>query len=236
MNNDTERLNLLIKLGLIPDPNNDIDVEATLYSLAPFTKEQLMQVYMHHKQISPYPLKVCDVFEYVKQLNGTSDAQTESKAALIYERYFKHPKTGFDHVADKRTVYAFKVAFGSLTEYGSRTNFIDGIDKKEFIKAYVNASPNDYKFVGNVIEGRNHRSNDAHPTVVCIGSQEQVGQIARELYGEQAKLVYYQAPQPKVVAQVAYQPLQERVVDEKQRLANIKKLQDVISKMAVRSR
>lgn len=231
-----ERVQLLINLGLITNPDNPIEVEATVMSLACFSKEQLLQAYISHKQASPYPLKVCDVFEYFKKMQGESDAQTESKAALIYERYFKHPKTGFDHVADKRTVYAFKVAFGSLTEYGSRTNFIDGIDKKEFIKAYVNASPNDYKFVGNVIEGRNHKSNDAHPTVVCIGSQEQVGQIARELYGEQAKLVYYQAPQPKVVAQVAYQPLQERVVDEKQRLANIKKLQDVISKMAVRNR
>ncbi len=227
-----KRLELLTKLGLIPDPTNEVDVEATTLSLAGFNDNQLIQAYVDHKQKSPYAMKVCDVFDYFKAKNGNTDAQLESRAALIYERYFKNPKTGFDHVADQRTVYAFKVAFGSLAEYGSRTNFIDGIDKKDFVKAYINATPQDYQYVGNVIEGRNHKSNDSNPTVVCIGSQEQLAPIAKQLYGETAKLMFYQAPQP--VKQVAYQPLQERVADEKQRLANIQKLQDAISRITVR--
>lgn len=227
-----ERIGLLTKLGLIPDPNNEIDIEATTLSLANISDDILLRAYVDHKQKSPYAMKVCDVFNFIKSQSGSTDEQLESRAALIYERYFKNPKTGFDHVADKRTVYAFKVAFGSLAEYGSRTNFIDGIDKKDFVKAYINATPQDYQYVGNVIEGRNHKSNDSNPTVVCIGSQEQLAPIAKQLYGEAAKLMFYQTPQP--VKQVAYQPLQERVVDEKQRLANIQRLQDAISKITVR--
>ena len=176
------RNELLTVMGLI-DPKNPLDAEATMLALQSFTDEQIKAALVWHKQNSPYPMKVCDVVSFWKMKSRQNSEALEQKAALIYERFFKYPKTGYDHVTtDKRAVYAFRVAFGTLAEYGSRTSFIDGIDKRDFVKAYVNALPDDYELAGNVIEGRNHNSNASNPTVVCMDGPAKA--IALRLYGK----------------------------------------------------
>ena len=176
------RNELLTVMGLI-DPKNPLDAEATMLALQSFTDEQIKAALVWHKQNSPYPMTVCDVVSFWKMKSRQNSEALEQKAALIYERFFKYPKTGYDHVTtDKRAVYAFRVAFGTLAEYGSRTSFIDGIDKRDFVKAYVNALPDDYELAGNVIEGRNHNSNASNPTVVCMDGQAKA--IALRLYGK----------------------------------------------------
>lgn len=182
MNQNQERIDLLKSVGLI-DAKDKIDTFITIQALLPYTSEQIIEAAVYHKMKSPYVMKVCDVVNYWNNKTGNTPEVLEQKASLIYEKFFKYPKTGYDHVTtDKRTVYAFRVAFGTLAEYGSRTSFIDGIDKKDFVKAYVNALPDDYELAGNVIEGRNHNSNASNPTVVCMDGQAKA--IALKLYGK----------------------------------------------------
>lgn len=181
MTTQEERFNLLKELEFIVS-DSKLETMANVEILKPFSYEQIMEAFIAHKSSSPYAMKVCDVVEYWKRKAGQTTAQLEQRAAMIYEKFFKYPKTGYDHVADKRTVYAFKVAFGSLIEYGNRTDYIDGVDKKDFIKAYVNARPEDYEHAGNVLEGHNHRCISKDFSVVCIG--ESARQLARQIYGE----------------------------------------------------
>lgn len=176
---------LLKKIGLVTDDMFTTGVNRA--ALQEYTAEQIQEAYIDHVKHSPWAIKVSDIVGYWDKKRGNTDAALEQKAALIYEKFFKYPKTGFDHVADKRTVYAFRVAFGTLTEYGKRTNFIDGIDKKEFIKAYVNAKQQDFELAGNVIEGRNHNYAKDDPSVICIGKQAE--KLAFEIYGKNVRIV-----------------------------------------------
>ena len=217
---DARRFKLLKELGFI-NPDSELDTVANVQVLKPFSNEQITEAFISHKAQSPYPIKVCDVVDYWKKKSGQTDAQLEQRAAMIYERHFKNPKTGYDHVADKRTVYAFRVAFGTLSEYGSRTNFIDAVDKKDFIKAYVNARPEDYEHVGNVIEGRNHRYTDANSTVVCIGEASK--ELAKKIYGagiKDANAIVYKRSQPQLL---------ENQTASKRSPEEAKKIRDLIS-------
>lgn len=223
-----DRTKLLQDVGLITDPNNQVEVYATAMALKGFDSKQIMEAYVYHKQVSPFPMKVCDVVNYWKQKFGMSDAQLESKAALIYDQYFKHPKTGFDHVCDdKRVAYAFRVAFGTLSEFGDHDPKYDALDRKEFIKAYVNATPGDYELCPPVIAGRNHTSL-ANDTVILVGNQDKALGEAKKLYGEQVKISYQK---PKTVTpELGYKPLHARVATEAEQAANVKKLKDILGK------
>lgn len=176
---------LLKEIGLLTDNNFTNVVNKT--ALQEYSTEQIQEAYIDHVKHSPWAVKVSDIVAYWDKKRGNTDAALEQKAALIYEKFFKYPKTGFDHIADKRTVYAFRVAFGTLTEYGRRTNFIDGIDKKEFIKAYVNARQQDFELGSNVIEGSNHNYAKDDPSVICIGKQAE--KLAFEIYGKKVRIV-----------------------------------------------
>lgn len=207
---------LLKKIGLVTD---DVFVSGVnRAALQEYTTEQIQEAYIDHVKHSPWAVKVSDIVTYWDNKRGNTDAALEQKAALIYEKFFKYPKTGFDHVADKRTVYAFRVAFGTLTEYGRRTNFIDGIDKKEFIKAYVNAKPQDFELAGNVIEGRNHNYAADDPSVICIGMQAK--KLAVEIYGKNVRIVNDAKTMPpvKTIANKtanALPPLQAKAIRNK---------------------
>lgn len=188
---------LLKNIGLITADTFTTMVNRS--ALAGYTLGQIQEAYIEHVKRSPYPIKVSDIVTYWDRKYGNTTEALEQRAALIYEKYFKHPKTGYDHVcADKRIVYAFRVAFGTLAEYGSRTNFVEGIDKKDFIKAYVNALPDDYELAGNVIEGRNHNSNASNPTVICMDGQAKA--IALRLYGKAVNIAGISYSNAKAIA------------------------------------
>lgn len=192
-------------------------------ALMEYTAEQIQEAYVEHVKHSPYPIKVSDIVSYWDRKNGNTTEALEQRAALIYEKYFKHPKTGYDHVcADKRIVYAFRVAFGTLAEYGSRTDFIEGIDKKDFVKAYVNARPEDYERAGNVIEGRNHNSNACDPTVVCIGTQAK--SLAVKLYGEKVKFTGLPVQRPQLGFEI-----QKKMLPQLKREENKQKVQNILN-------
>lgn len=197
MNQNQERIDLLKSVGLI-DAKDKIDTFVTIQALLPYTSEQIIEAAVYHKTKSPYVMKVCDVVNYWNNKTGQTPEVLEQKASLIYEKFFKYPKTGFDHVSsDRRAVYAFKVAFGTLTAYGSRSDYIEGIDKKDFVKAYINARPEDYELAGNVIEGRYHYNDSANPTVVCMDSQAK--NIALKLYGNNVNIAGLPAPKAQAI-------------------------------------
>lgn len=228
-----DRTKLLQDVGLLTDPDNQAEVYATAFALKDFDNNQIMEAFVYHKQVSPFPLKVCDVVNYWKQKLGISDIQLESKAALIYDQYFKHPKTGFDHVCDDRRVaYAFRVAFGSLAELGDHDPKYDALDRKEFIKAYVNAEPCNYELCPPVIVGRNHMSQ-ANDTVILIGNQDKALSEAKRLYGEQVKISF--TPAKTASQAIGYKPLHERVASEAEMSANKEKLKNILSNFLGRS-
>ncbi len=211
----------LQRIGLITTDVFTSSINKT--ALMEYTAEQIQEAYVEHVKRSPYPIKVSDIVSYWDRKNGNTTEALEQRAALIYEKYFKHPKTGFDHVtADKRIVYAFKVAFGTLAEYGSRTDFIEGIDKKDFVKAYVNARPEDYERAGNVIEGRNHNSNACDPTVVCIGTQAK--SLAVKLYGEKVKFTGLPVQRPQLGFEI-----QKKMLPQLKREENKQKVQNILN-------
>lgn len=211
----------LQRIGLITTDVFTSSINKT--ALMEYTAEQIQEAYVEHVKHSPYPIKVSDIVSYWDRKNGNTTEALEQRAALIYEKYFKHPKTGFDHVtADKRIVYAFKVAFGTLAEYGSRTDFIEGIDKKDFVKAYVNARPEDYERAGNVIEGRNHNSNACDPTVVCIGTQAK--SLAVKLYGEKVKFTGLPVQRPQLGFEI-----QKKMLPQLKREENKQKVQNILN-------
>lgn len=220
---------LLKNIGLITADTFTTMVNVS--ALAGYSMGQIQEAYIEHVKRSPYPVKVSDIVTYWDRKCGNTDEALEQKAALIYERYFKYPRTGYDHVcADKRIVYAFRVAFGTLAEYGSRTDFIEGIDKKDFIKAYVNARPEDYKNIGNVIEGRNHYSN-AIPTVVCIGG-EKAAKLANEIYNNRVMfMITNTRPAPALENKKALPPMQAKA--QKQKVLSM--LADFLSKSNVKN-
>lgn len=221
-----DRLELLKQLGLI-EPNNNLDAQATMFALRDYKNVQVYEAYAFHKTVSPYPMKVCEVVEYWKKKKGETPEALEQKAALIYEEFFKHPKTGYDHVADKRIVYAFKVAFGSFIEYGNRTDYIEGIDKKDFIKAYVNARPEDYQFSSNVIPGLYHYNTNPDPRVICIG--EQVKALAREIYGNKVVIENYVTYKRPPQLEVKKEDKKELTPEEKK--AMLDKVQKAIEEL-----
>lgn len=214
---------LLKKIGLITADTFTTMVNCR--ALTGYTLGQIQEAYIEHVKHSPYPIKVSDIVSYWDRKYGNTTEALEQRAALIYEKYFKHPKTGFDHVtADKRIVYAFKVAFGTLAEYGSRTDFIEGIDKKDFVKAYVNARPEDYERAGNVIEGRNHNSNACDPTVVCIGTQAK--SLAVKLYGEKVKFTGLPVQRPQLGFEIQKQ---KKMLPQLKREENKQKVQNILN-------
>ena len=204
---------LLKNIGLITADTFTTMVNRS--ALAGYTLGQIQEAYIEHVKRSPYPIKVSDIVTYWDRKCGNTTEALEQRAALIYEKYFKHPKTGYDHVcADKRIVYAFRVAFGTLAEYGSRTNFVEGIDKKDFIKAYVNARPEDYEQAGNVIEGLYHYS-EAIPTVICIGG-EAAQKLAQEIYNNRVMfMITNKRPSPALENKKALPPMQAKAQKQK---------------------
>ena len=125
-------------------------------------------------------------------------------------------------------MYAFKLAFGSLQSYGQRTNFIDAIDKKEFVKAYVNARPEMYNMAGNVIKGYRYASEGNAPKVVAIGGNA-TRQLARQIYGDDVRFSDDPVQRPQLEnKQPQLSPLQ--------RLANVKQVNNLLSNFLSRAR
>ena len=218
---------LLQKIGLITDPD-DFQSQINLETLEEYTAEMIVEAYKDYIKHSPYQIKVSDIVTYWEKKNGQTPEQLEQRASLIYERYFRHIKS-FDHVcADKRVVYAFKLAFGSLQSYGQRTNFIDAIDKKEFVKAYVNARPEMYNMAGNVIKGYRYASEGNAPKVVAIGGNA-TRQLARQIYGDDVRFSDDPVQRPQLEnKQPQLSPLQ--------RLANVKQVNNLLSNFLSRAR
>lgn len=218
---------LLQKIGLITDPD-DFQSQINLEVLENYTPEAILEAYKDYIKHSPYQIKVSDIVTYWERKNGQTPEQLEQRASLIYERYFRHIKS-FDHVcADKRVVYAFKLAFGSLQSYGQRTNFIDAIDKKEFVKAYVNARPEMYNMAGNVIKGYRFASEGNAPKVVAIGG-EATRRLARQIYGDEVRFSDDPAPRPQLEnKQMQLSPLQ--------RISNVKQVNNLLANFLSRAR
>lgn len=218
---------VLQKIGLITDPD-DFQSQINLEILEEYTAEMIVEAYKDYIKHSPYQIKVSDIVTYWERKNGQTPEQLEQRASLIYERYFRHIKS-FDHVcADKRVVYAFKLAFGSLQSYGQRTNFIDAIDKKEFVKAYVNARPEMYNMAGNVIKGYRYASEGNAPKVVAIGGNA-TRQLARQIYGDDVRF----SDDPVQRPQLENKPMQ---LSPLQRLANVKQVNNLLSNFLSKAR
>lgn len=208
-----DKYEVLQKIGLITDPD-DFQSRMNIDALEEYTAEDIITAYKEHIKHSPYQIKVSDIVTYWEQRNGQTPEQLEQRASLIYERYFRHVKS-FDHVcSDKRVVYAFKLAFGSLQSYGQRTNYIDAIDKREFVKAYVNARPEMYNMAGNVIKGYRYASEGNAPKVVAIGG-EVTRQLARQIYGEDVRFSDDVVARPQLTNKANLSPLQ-RISNTKQ--------------------
>lgn len=183
------RFELLASLNLF-DPKNPVDVETTVQALDGLSDEQIKEALVFHKMNSPYPIKVFHIVQYWKTKSGQSNEILEQKASLIFERYFKHPRIEYDHVtSDQRIVFAFKIAFGSLFDYGRRKNFIAGVDKKDFIKTYVNARQEDYERAGYVIEGMCHDTYQMTGEAIVVAIDQQAMSIAQQLYSPNVKFV-----------------------------------------------
>lgn len=218
---------VLQKIGLITDPD-DFQSQINLETLQDYTVEMIVEAYKDYVKHSPYQIKVSDIVTYWEKKNGQTPEQLEQRASLIYERYFRHIKS-FDHVcADKRVVYAFKLAFGSLQSYGQRTNYIDAIDKKEFVKAYVNARPEMYNMAGNVIKGYRYASEGNAPKVVAIGG-EVTRRLAREIYGNDVRFSDDPVSRPQLENKVPQlSPLQ--------RLSNAKEVSNLLTNFLSKAR
>ncbi len=222
------KYDVLQQIGLITAPD-DFQSQINIDLLKDLSTEQIVEAYKEHAKHSPYQIKVSDIITYWERKAGQTPEQLEQRAALIYERYFRHVK-GFDHVcADKRVVYAFKVAFGSLQAYGQRTNYIDAIDKKDFIKAYVNAQPENYNLAGNVINGYRGASGDKAPTVVAIGGNA-TRQLAKQIYGDDVRFSDDLASTPLLVNK------KEPELSPMQRLSNTKKVTALLSNFLSKAR
>lgn len=211
---------VLQKIGLITDPN-DFQSQINLETLKDYDVNAIVEAYKEHIKHSPFQIKVSDIVGYWEKKTGQTAEQLEQRAALIYERYFRHIK-GYDHVcADKRVVYAFKLAFGSIQSYGQRTNYIDAIDKKDFVKAYVNAVPEMYNMAGNVIKGYRHASGEKAPMVVAIGG-EATKKIACQIYGDDVRFSDDVKTKPLLINKAPeLSPLQ--------RISNSKKVTELLS-------
>ncbi len=221
------KFELLQKIGLITAPD-DFQSQINIEALSDYTVEMILDAYKEHIKHSPFPVKVSDIVSYWDVKRGITPEQLEQRAGLIYEKYFRHIKS-FDHVcADKRVVYAFKVAFGSLQAYGQRTNFIDAIDKREFIKAYVNAQPENFNLAGNVIRGYRNATGSTSPTVVAVGG-EKTRALARQIYGDDVR--FSDNPQRP---QLAYQKAPE--LSPLQRLGNSKKVTELLTNFLSKAR
>lgn len=219
---------VLQKIGLITDPD-DFQSQIVLDTLRNYDVNVIVEAYKEHIKHSPYQIKVSDIVGYWEKKTGQTAEQLEQRAALIYETYFKRIKP-FDHVsADKRAVYAFKVAFGSLAEYGQRTNYIDGIDKKDFIKAYVNAQPEQYEKAGNVIKGYKYSTSEVNPTVVAIGGNAS-REVAKQIYGDNVRFSNNVTSRP----QLAYK--KEPELSPLQRLSNNQKVTALLSNFLSRAK
>lgn len=181
------RKDLLIKTGLIADPKDNFEVAITLDALNGVPDDVIIAAYKYHKLNSPYKFQICNIKEYADKMTGKTQEALELEASEIYQKYFSIPSTGKDILCEnKRAAYAFQVAFGNFKKYGSDVGRIDSIDRRDFIKAYVNADPRNYEHANNILEGYNHNSKDCQ--VVIIGDQTKGAMLAKKIYGEQVRL------------------------------------------------
>ena len=116
--------------------------------------------------------KPADVIEAIKNLTGQNKEQLEAKAHVVFKEISRNINIGCDYVfEDARAASAFKQAFGSIVEYGKKTEEDTWLEKR-FVEAY--ASPY-LENTGNILGGLYAYTND--PMVRIVGDYDRCLEI-----------------------------------------------------------
>lgn len=157
---------------------NESTIKIAFVALREYDYNTVGKALMYVVQTSRFAPTVADVIEVIKQQNGEDKESLINKASQFYAEINATLDSGCDYVcSDPRGVYAFKLCFGSIREFGRHSDKTDSFDRKAFIEAYVNARnyPNN-----NFLCGINHETKS--PRVRFIGNKRECQTIAQKYY------------------------------------------------------
>ena len=136
----------------------------------------------HAVKGSKFMPKPADVIEAIKNLTGQDKDQLESKAHIVFKEISRNINIGCDYVfEDARAASAFKQAFGSIVEYGKKTEEDTWLEKR-FVEAY--ASPY-LENTGNILGGLYAYTDD--PMVRFVGDYDRCLEIVNNSENYQGK-------------------------------------------------
>ena len=171
--------------GMFNKNVSDTAVKLAFGALIDFTLEDVKAAITVSLRESKFAPTVADIVEIMKKVHGIDKETLSIKANIWYTTLNECFDSGKDIITDdSRAVYAFKMCFGSLVEFGMHDKKSDPFDRKNFIECYVNANNHSNCYL---IAGRFHSSNS--PRVAFIGDSKKCLAIAKEVYDD------YQRPQ-----------------------------------------
>ena len=173
-------------------------------ALSEFSLLEVKRGLSHALKTSKFAPTIADVSQAIVEIRGIDTASLETRANDFYNKISQNFSMGKDYVCDDpRAVYAFKTCFGSLREFGNHALSADPFDRKEFIKAYVNAKEEWYRNDNNknVLAGIYHKDNN--PLVAYVGNKTTCEQLAKVVYKDkQPRLPDYSSDKKLIINDV----------------------------------
>lgn len=128
-----------------------------------------------------YP-KPVDIIDSIKVIVGQNEEQLKARAHTVFKEITRNISIGCDYVfEDARAASAFKQAFGSIVEYGKKTEEDTWLEKR-FVEAY--ASPY-LENTGNILGGLYAYTDD--PMVRFVGDYDRCLEIVNTSENYQGK-------------------------------------------------
>lgn len=184
--------------------NRDVDKEVCTLAYKALQEYELKELTVAMSRVlkhSKFAPTIADLVSEIETMYGKDKASLEIKANEFYNKINNDFSMAKDYVCeDPRAVYAFKIAFGSLKEFGSHPLSADPYDRKAFIQAYVNAKETSYALdrEKHLLKGIYHYGERV--PVRFIGDVEKCKYLARKaLPNKQIMLPDLQTNKPKQI-------------------------------------
>ena len=184
--------------------NREVDKEICTLAYKALQEFELKEITVAMSRVlkrSKFAPTIADIVSEIEVMYGNDKASLEIKANEFYNAINRDFSMAKDYVCeDPRAVYAFKIAFGSLQEFGSHSVSADAFDRKAFIQAYVNAKETSYALdrEKHLLKGIYHYGERV--PVRFIGNVEKCKLLARKaLPNKQIMLPDLQTNKPKQI-------------------------------------
>lgn len=189
--------------------DNDI-VKVYFLAVKDYPLSVVIQALLYCSINCEFKPKPVDLVKALKEFTGQNKEQLEVKAHVVFKEFSHNINIGCDYVfEDERAASAFRQTFGSIVEYGKKTEDDTWLEKR-FVDAYV--SPY-LENTGNVLGGLYAYTDD--PLVRFIGDYDRCLEIVNTCENYQGK--HPRLPEdPRKVIKIEYKGDDSPIIDKQE--------------------